>query len=157
MTATLTWVCLPTDCARAAVETSAATSYDYRHAFDIDTLFWGALIFLALFLCCFLTWKAIEWLRSPTKTVVRPRPQPTVSTLDGEHMTEPCVPETKPFVPQGFGRALGNGSSLSHMTDMAGFSEREEEDFLLIYGPRKVRKAMKQRRKAREQAQKKTS
>jgi hypothetical protein len=39
-------------------------------------------------------------------------------------------------------------------TDMAGFSDREEEEFLLIYGPRKVRKAIKERRKAREQAQK---
>ena len=29
------------------------------------------------------------------------------------------------------------------------FSEREEEDFLLIYGPRKVRKAIEGRRKAR--------
>jgi hypothetical protein len=40
------------------------------------------------------------------------------------------------------------------LTDMAGFSDREEEDFLLIYGPRKVRKAIKERRKAREQAHK---
>ena len=46
MTATLTWVCLPPDCARAAVATSAA-HYD-PHDFDIDTLFWE-LIFLALF------------------------------------------------------------------------------------------------------------
>jgi hypothetical protein len=106
---------------------------------DIDTLFWGALIFLALFLSCFLAWRAIKWLRNPTKLVVRPRPQPTVLTAEGEHMTEP-------FVPQGFGRALGDGSSLSHMTGMAGFSEREEEDFVLIYGPRKVRKAIKERR-----------
>ena len=39
-------------------------------------------------------------------------------------------------------------------TDMAGFSDREEEEFLLVYGPKKVRKAIKERRKAREQAQK---
>jgi hypothetical protein len=39
-------------------------------------------------------------------------------------------------------------------TDMAGFSEREEEEFLLIYGPKEVRKAIKERRKAREQAKK---
>jgi hypothetical protein len=37
---------------------------------------------------------------------------------------------------------------------MAGFSEREEEEeFLLLYGPRKVLKAIKERGKAREQAQ----
>jgi hypothetical protein len=116
-----------------------------------------ALIFLALFVSCLLAWKAIGWLRNPTKTVVRPRPQPTVLTADGEHMTEPYVPEAKPFVPQGFGRALGDRSSLSHMTDMAGFSEREEEEFPLIYGPRKVRKAIEGRRKAREQAKKQSN
>jgi hypothetical protein len=38
-----------------------------------------------------------------------------------------------------------------------GFSEREEEEFLLIHGPRKVRKAIRERRHAREQAQKKQS
>jgi hypothetical protein len=42
-------------------------------------------------------------------------------------------------------------------TDMAGFSDREEEEFLLIYGPRKVRKAIKERRKAREQAKKQSN
>jgi hypothetical protein len=31
--------------------------------YDISTLLWGALIFLALFVSCFLAWKAIEWLR----------------------------------------------------------------------------------------------
>ncbi len=38
-------------------------------------------------------------------------------------------------------------------TDMGGFSEREEEEFLLRFGPKKVRKAIKERRRAREQAQ----
>jgi hypothetical protein len=108
---------------------------------DIDTLFWGALIVLALFLSCFLAWRAIKWLRNPTKTVVRPRPQPTVLTAEREQTTEPYVPDTKPFVPQGFGRTLGDGSSLSHMTDMAGFCEWEGE-FLQIYGPRKMRHAL---------------
>ena len=45
-------------------------------------------------------------------------------------------------------------AGLDVSTDMAGFSEHEEEEFLLIYGPRKVRKAIKERRKAREEAQK---
>jgi hypothetical protein len=40
---------------------------------------------------------------------------------------------------------------------MAGFSEREEEEFPLIYGPRKVRKAIEGRRKAREQAKKQSN
>jgi hypothetical protein len=38
------------------------------------------------------------------------------------------------------------------MTDMAGFSEREEEEFRLMHGPKKVRKAIEERRKAGEQA-----
>ena len=42
-------------------------------------------------------------------------------------------------------------------TDMAGFNDREEEEWLLVYGPREVRKAIKKRRKAREQAEKKQS
>jgi hypothetical protein len=46
---------------------------------------------------------------------------------------------------------------LDESTDMAGFSDREEEEFLLIYGPRDVRKAIRERRKAREQAQKNQS
>ncbi|MGY4646534.1 hypothetical protein [Mycobacterium sp. URHB0021] len=33
-------------------------------------------------------------------------------------------------------------------TDMAGFSQREEDEFLLAYGPRKVRKAIIARRTA---------
>jgi hypothetical protein len=36
-------------------------------------------------------------------------------------------------------------------------SEREEEEFLLTYGPRKVRKAIEERRKARELAKKESS
>ena len=40
---------------------------------------------------------------------------------------------------------------------MAGFSDREEEKFLLVYGPKKVRKAIKERRKAREQAKKQSN
>ncbi|MBB5164100.1 hypothetical protein [Mycobacterium sp. AZCC_0083] len=37
---------------------------------------------------------------------------------------------------------------------LAGMNEREKEEFLLLYAPRKVRKTIKERRKAREQAQK---
>jgi hypothetical protein len=126
-----------------------AAHYPRGYDFPISTLFWGALIFVALVASFLVVGNAIGWLRNPTKTVVRPRPQPRVSTLDGEQMTEPFVPETKPFVPQGFGRALGD--------DMAGFSEREEEEFLLTYGPRKVRKAIRERRNARDRALKKHS
>jgi hypothetical protein len=100
---------------------------DDPHALDIpDTLFWGALIFLALFLSCFL---AIIWLRNRTKTVaLEPRPKPP---WEGEPMAETSVAETEPLA-----RLL------------AGISEAQEEELLLAYGPRKVRKAIKERRKA---------
>ena len=52
---------------------------------------------------------------------------------------------TEPYVPEDLARTLAD-DDLSHMTDMAGFSEPEQEKFLLIYGPRKVRKAVKDRR-----------
>jgi len=100
------------------------------------------LIVIALFVSCVLAWKAIEWLRNRRKA-------------DGVAAEE----EQKPFAPEGFGRALppaapGDGSRLSHLTDMGSFSAREEEEFLLFHGPKQVRKAIKERRKAREQAQK---
>jgi hypothetical protein len=38
--------------------------------------------------------------------------------------------------------------------DMAGMNKREEEEFLLHYGSRKERKALKKLRKARERAEK---
>jgi hypothetical protein len=40
---------------------------------------------------------------------------------------------------------------------MGGMNEREEEEFFLAFGTRKHRKAIKERRKARERAQKKSA
>ena len=34
---------------------------------EISTLFWGAVIFLTVFVVCLLTWKAIERLRTRKK------------------------------------------------------------------------------------------
>jgi hypothetical protein len=97
------------------------------------------LIVLALFVLCFLVFKAIEWLRNRRK-------------CDGVA----AEGEQKPYAPEGFGReGFGAAVRRSHLTDMAGFSEREEEEFLLLHGPKQVRKAIKERRKAREQPQKK--
>ena len=107
--------------------------------YAIEALFLVTLIFLALFVSCFLAWKATAWLRNRRKF--------DGVAAEGKHLK-------KPHVPEGFGRALGDGSSLSHLTDMGGFSEKEEEEFLFHHGPKKVRKAIKERRKAREQSQK---
>ena len=38
--------------------------------------------------------------------------------------------------------------------DMAGMTKREEEEFTLLYGPRKERKALKKRRKRLRKRQK---
>ena len=62
--------------------------------------------------------------------VVQPCRQSTLLAAEGGHRTEPYVPED-------LARTRADGSHLSHMTDMAGFSEREQEEFLLICGPRK--------------------
>jgi hypothetical protein len=141
MTATLTWVCLPPDCARAAVATSAA-HYD-PHDFDIDTLFWGELIFLALFVSSFLLWKAIEGRGNRT-------------TLNGVAMKEDSKDSWDPEVPDPeitwdpkdlFGEPWRGQEHLK------GMNQREQEEFLLAYGPRKVRKAMRAHRRAREIAQ----
>ena len=107
--------------------------------YAIEALFLVTLIVLALFVSCFLAWKAIEWLRNRRK-------------CDGVA----AEGEPKPYAPEGFGRE-GFGSALppegSQLTDLAGFSAREEEEFLLHHGPKQVRKTIKEPRKAREEAQ----
>ena len=77
-------------------------------------------------------------------------------------MTDPDNPED--LVPEDLGGLAENyrpgesqylDSDLSFtgaFSALAGMNEREKEEFLLLYGPRKVRKAIKERRKAREQA-----
>ena len=62
---------------------------------------------------------------------------------------------TDPHIPEDLARSLAYESlRRAERTESGGFSDREEEEFLLHYGPKKVRKAIKERRKAREQAQK---
>ena len=48
-----------------------------------------------------------------------------------------------------FGEQWRNPENL----DMAGMTKREEEQILLLYGPRKERKALKKRRKAEKRAE----
>jgi hypothetical protein len=86
--------------------------------YEISPLFWGALIFLAFFVSCFLAWKAIEWLR--------------------------------------YRKFDGGAAEAGRM------KEREQKElravdpitYTLNYVPGQERKAMKERRRAREQAQK---
>jgi hypothetical protein len=99
----------------------------------------GALVFLALFMACFLAWKAVEWLRKRGKS-------DAVANEGGD-------PET----PQMPWRQADYRSSLffrGEWSEFGGMNEREQEEFFSAHGPREVRKAMKKRRKAREQARK---
>ena len=148
------------------METYTATRYPRGrdpHAFDIDTLFWGALIFLAVFVCSFLVWKAIEWLRNqkvsaPARgtTSVEADASPAADAgtdlplLEAEHTKDPEDPRNPydPTFAPTWARYGDEGSA------MAGMNEREEEEFFLAFGTRKHRKAIKERRKAREKAQK---
>src|SRR5690348_15185562 len=93
----------------------AAARYGHDpHVMDIpDTLFWGALIFIAMFLLCFY---AHKWRRKPRKMVARPRAEPA---WEGQPMAESSAAETEALV-----RILaGRGEQLS---------ERREEEFLLV-------------------------
>ena len=48
----------------AAIGTYVAATYTRGYDFRISTLFWGAVIVIALFVSCLLAWKAIEWVRN---------------------------------------------------------------------------------------------
>ena len=131
MTAILTWGCAPPDCARAA---------------DIDTFFWGALIFLALFVSTFLLWKAIQGPgnRTPRSTVIAKKKAPK-GTWDPEIPDPQISWDPEDLVDMYWG---------DEWSDMRGMNQSEQEEFLLAHGPHKLRKAIKERRKAREKAQK---
>ncbi|MDT5362215.1 MAG: hypothetical protein QOC69_3977 [Mycobacterium sp.] len=123
------------------MDTYAAKYYPvHEHEFEISTLFWGALIFLALFVSCFLAWKAIEWLRNRRKF--------DGVVAEGGHTMDP-----EDLWDQAISRPLADhyGSELG---GLGGMTQREQEELFSTYAPRNVRKAMKARRKAREQAQK---
>jgi hypothetical protein len=187
------------------------------------------LTFLAVFVCCFFVWKAIEWLRnrrSDGRAVEeghRDDPRFVHTLADIWHQTDefpltgqnrkqrkaikerrnarekaqkhqsesqgagalnqqrvpatpaqPITAQSRPVTkPHRHLAELVDGDTVEgghikdpqddplvdslQWTDGRGFSKREQEEFLLTYGPRKVRKAIEERRKAREQAQKKQS
>jgi hypothetical protein len=64
--------------------------------------------------------------------------------------TESLFSSRDPALRQVFGEQWRGPENL----DMAGMTRREAEEFLLLYGPCKARKALKKRRKADEQADK---
>jgi hypothetical protein len=124
------------------METYAVRPYNGRYGdFDISTLFWGALVFLALFVFCLFAWRAIDWLRNRRKS-------DGVTVDAGEPGDRWDQAISRPPGDQYYGDEYGG------MGGLGGMNQREQEELFSTYAPRKVRKAMKQRRKAREQAQK---
>ena len=119
------------------------------YGFPISTFFWGALIFVALIAFCFLAGAALRWLRNRRR-------------LDGEAVDEghPKTPKdpwdqaiSRPSADYYSGPGLGGG--VEHdLGGLGSMSQREEDDLFSTYAPRRVRKEMQRRRKAREQAQK---
>ena len=117
--------------------------------------FWGALIFLALFLSCFLAWKGIEWLRKRRKV--------DDAAAKGGHHKDPEDPwvhkdPEDPWVHSISSALAGHdGAALGQPPPIAGavMNQREQEE--IFSAAREARKEMQRRRTAREQAQKKTS
>jgi hypothetical protein len=121
---------------------------DYgTYGFPISTLFWGAVIFVALVVSCLLILKALAWLRhklekSDGAAVKVERPEAPKGSWE-QAISRPEADHN--HVP-----GLGGGSDLG---GFEGLTQSEQEYLFSTYAPRKVRKAMKQRRKAREQRQ----
>jgi hypothetical protein len=133
---------------------------DDPHAADIGGLFWGALIFLGLFVSCFLAWKGIEWLRKRRKV--------DDAAAKGGHHKDPEDPwvhkdPEDPWVHKdpedpwvhSISRALAghDGAALGQPPPIAGavMNQREQEE--IFSAAREARKEMQRRRTAREQAQ----
>lgn len=115
----------------------------YYYPDDSSTLFSGTLIFLAVFVLGFSLWKAIEWLRNRAalhRRKATSQPESTKGSWDQAI--------SRPAADHNYASFMGEGSELG---GLAGMSRREQEYLFATYGPRKVRKEMKQRLRARQQ------
>jgi hypothetical protein len=121
------------------METYAVGPYNGGYGdIDVDTLFWGALTFVAFVVCCLLAWKAIEWIRNRFDGVAAG----AGNTKDPEDPWDKAISRPSADFFSGDGGVGGLG----------GMSQREQGELFSTHAPRKVRQAMKARRKAREQA-----
>ena len=132
--------------------------------FPISTLFWGAVIFVALVAACLVVGKTIETPRNRRKfDGAGGVNQQHVPATPAEPTTAQSRPVTKPR--RRLAELVGDDEvEGGHIKDPEDdplvnslLDKRDEEEFLLIYSPPKVRKAIRERRNAREQAQKKQS
>ena len=121
-----------------------AATYPRGYDYPISTLVSGAVILVALFVICLLAGKAIEWVR------------------DRHHFDTGAVEDGQPKDPEdpwerAISRPSGDyydfgGHYGDEMGGLAGMNQREQEELFSTDAPRKVRKTMKARRRAREQA-----
>jgi hypothetical protein len=127
--------------------TYASTIREY----DVDplTYLWGGLLVLALLILGLAAWKAVHWLRDKLDAAAVGRVD-----LDNAQDQEPDFAITTGFEGEWLASPIDGFSSANTSTDMAGMNRREQEEFLLIYGSGKQRRAIKARRAARERAQK---
>ena len=139
-----------------------AAHYPPGYDLPISTLFWGAVIFVALVAACLLVGKTIETPRNRRKfDGAGGVNQQHVPATPAEPTTAQSRPVTKPR--RRLAELVGDDEVQGgHIKDPEDdplvnslLDKRDEEEFLLIYGPPKVRKAIRERRNAREQAQKK--
>ena len=141
-----------------------AAYYPPGYDFPISTLFWGAVIVVALVAACLLVGKTIETPRNRRKfDGAGGVNQQHVPATPAEPTTAQSRPVTKPH--RRLAELVGDDEvEAGHIKDPEDdplvnslLDKRDEEEFLLIYGPPKVRKAIRERRNAREQAPKKQS
>ena len=114
------------------------------------TYLWGGLLVLALLILGLAAWKAVHWLRDKLDAAAVGR----VDLENIEFSEEPDFAITTGFEGEWLASAIDGFSGANTSTDMAGMNKREQEEFLLIYGSGKQRRAIKARRAARERAQK---
>jgi hypothetical protein len=112
--------------------------------FSASTLFWGALIFVGLFIVCLLGWKSFQWLRDRWLDS-----RPVADQVHVEIYQDPA----ESWACQAVSRPAGDNCE-AEFGGFAGMSEREQEAFFSTYAPRKVRRAMRARRRSREMTQK---
>lgn len=110
--------------------------------FAIGNLFWGSLIFIAIFGVCFFSVMAVRRLldRRPADSATIGPPETGVDPWADNVISRPH---------NDVNHAPWSGGDTG---GFEGMTQREQEIFFSTYAPRKVRKAMRQRRKLRDQA-----
>ena len=111
--------------------TAARFSGHQTGEIGLDQVFVGALIFLVLVAAFLLARKAVDHLRKTPPAGATPKSDPA-TTLD-----DVGIPRSEIAA----GAPLAGG-------EFVGMNRREEEEFMLVYGTRKQRKAIRDRRRA---------